>query len=185
MPGRFLIVAATRVEVAALPPSIPVVLTGVGKTAAATATTRAVIESRSRDVVVLNVGTAGALRPGLTGLFRPSTVVNHDISAELIRSLGLPVADELPVAAGDGTVLATGDVFVTDPAVRDRLAERAHLVDMEGFAVAYAATQLGVEVRMAKHVSDSADDSALEWSSAVEHSAHDLAEWVTAQLDGA
>ena len=40
---------------------------------------------------------------------------------------------------GSEIVLATGDVFVTDPAVRDRLAERAHLVDMEGYAVAYAA----------------------------------------------
>ena len=35
-------------------------------------------------------------------------------------------------------VLATGDVFVTDPLVRDRLALAAHLVDMEGCAVAFA-----------------------------------------------
>lgn len=185
MPSRFLIVAATHVEVAALPASVPVVLTGVGKTAAAAATTRALVAAGvTVDTVVLNVGTAGALRPDLVGLFHPSTVVNHDISADLIRSLGLTVDDELSVAQGDGTVLATGDVFVTDPAVRDRLARRAHLVDMEGFAVAYAAAQLDVEVRMAKHVSDGADETALEWANTVSRSAVELAGWVQTQLDG-
>src|SRR3712207_8189119 len=43
------------------------------------------------------------------------------------------------------------------------LAQRAHLVDMEGYAVAYAASELGVPVRLVKHVSDNADDSALAW----------------------
>ena len=33
-------------------------------------------------------------------------------------------------------VLATGDTFVTDEATRARLATRANLVDMEGYAVA-------------------------------------------------
>ena len=49
------------------------------------------------------------------------------------------------------------------PLVRDRLAERADLVDMEGYAVAFACRRLGVPVRLVKHVSDRADDSALDW----------------------
>ena len=60
-------------------------------------------------------------------------------------------------------MLASGDVFVADPAVRDPLARRADLVDMEGYAVAYACRRFGVPVRLVKHVSDNADEVALDW----------------------
>ena len=65
-------------------------------------------------------------------------------------------------------MLATGDVFVTDPLVRARLAEVASLVDMEGYAVAYACRQFGVPVRLVKHVSDDADEGALDWPARVD-----------------
>jgi nucleoside phosphorylase len=79
-------------------------------------------------------------------------------------------------------VLASGDVFVTDPAVRDRLAKTAHLVDMEGYAVAYACHELGVPLRMVKHVSDQADESALDWPSVVAISARAVGDWLTENL---
>ncbi len=41
MTGRILVVAATAAEAAHVPPGLPVVVTGLGKTAAAVATTRA------------------------------------------------------------------------------------------------------------------------------------------------
>jgi nucleoside phosphorylase len=75
-------------------------------------------------------------------------------------------------------VLASGDVFVTDPAVRDALAERAHLVDMEGYAVAFACRRMGVPVRLLKHVSDNADESALDWPAVVDASARALGAWL-------
>ena len=57
-------------------------------------------------------------------------------------------------------------------------------MDMEGYAVAYACRQLGVAVRLVKHVSDAADESALDWPTAVEASAVELGRWVESLLDG-
>lgn len=173
-----LVVAATREEAAYVPPGLPLLITGVGKTAAASAVSRALAEHPHReDLLVVNIGTAGALRDGLAGIHEPGRVVNHEISAEAIRSIGLEPHEVLTVGAGD-LVLATGDMFVTDPSVRARLAQRAQLVDMEGYAVAYAAAQFGVEVRLVKHVSDNADESAHDWSAVVDDSARDLGEWL-------
>ncbi len=179
-PERVLVVSATKAEAAHLPTEMPLVLTGIGKVEAATATTEAI--AALRPELVLNVGTAGALRPGLTGLFLPSTVLNHDYSADAIRALGHDAVDEIGLPDGDGTVLATGDLFVTDPAVRAGLAERAHLVDMEGFAVARAAQRAGVPCRLVKIVSDAADDSALEWNAVVDACARLLGHWVREQI---
>ena len=106
-------------------------------------------------------------------------MLNHDLSADVIRALGYDPQERLEVGASD-VVLATGDVFVSDPAIRDALAERAHLVDMEGYAVAWAAREAGVPVRLVKHVSDAADESALDWTSMVEGSAVALGEWLQA-----
>lgn len=161
-----------------MPEGIPVVVTGVGKTAAAVAVGRALAGRDTAEVVVLNVGTTGALRDGLSGLFLPSTVINHDVNAEAVRAIGLDPQDVLEIPGGDGTVLASGDVFVTDPVVRQRLAQRAHLVDMEAYGVVYACREYGVPVRVVKHVSDSADEAALDWPALVDISAKALGEWV-------
>lgn len=179
---RLLVVAATRAEAAHLPQGLDLVVTGIGKTAAAVATATALAERGTSDLLVLNVGTAGALRPGLTGLFTPGAVLNHDISADLVRALGYDPQERLELEGGDGSVLATGDTFVADPAVRDALARRADLVDMEGYAVAYACRRAGVPVRLVKHVSDAADDTALDWPEVVERSARALGDWVAGQL---
>jgi adenosylhomocysteine nucleosidase len=177
---RLLVVAATRAEAAQVPAGLPVVLTGLGKTAAAVATTRALAEMDRAGLTVVNIGTAGALRAGLSGLHEIGTVLNHDMNAAAVRALGFDPQEVLVIGPSE-VVLASGDLFVTDAAVRDALAERAHLVDMEGYAVAYACRVFGVPLRMVKHVSDSADESALDWPSVVEHSARVLGEWL-AQL---
>lgn len=175
---RPLVVAATRAEARHVPVGLDVVITGVGKTAAAVATTEALVRSGDpAGHLVLNIGTAGALRGGLSGLFEPGIVLNHDLSADAIRALGYDPRERLEVGSSD-IVLATGDVFISDPVVRDRLAERAHLVDMEGYAVAYAAQRLGAQVRLVKHVSDSADEAAFEWPDLVDASAAELGRWL-------
>lgn len=179
---EYLVVSAVAGEARYVPETVPVVVTGVGKTAAAVATARALGERGTRDLVVLNVGTTGALRDGMAGLYLPSTVINHDINADAVRALGIDPQETLQVEGGDGTVLASGDVFVTDPVVRARLAERAHLVDMEAYGVVYACREYGVPVRVVKHVSDSADEGALDWPALVDASAKVLGEWVTAYV---
>jgi len=180
--GVTLVVAATRAEAAHVPPHLPVVVTGLGKTAAAVATTRALARVDPARTSVVNVGTAGALRDGLDGLHLPGVVINHDLSAEAIRALGYDPEERLVVDGGDATVLASGDVFVTDPAVRQALARRADLVDMEAYAVAYACRRMGVAVRLVKHVSDNADAAALDWPRLVDRSARVLGRWLEEHL---
>ena len=161
-----------------MPADLALVITGMGKTAAAAATARALAAYDDvAGLTVLNIGSAGALRPGLSGIHEPGVVLNHDLSADLVRALGHDPQERLDVGESE-VVLATGDVFVSDPAVRDGLAERAHLVDMEGYAVAYAAREAGVPVRLVKHVSDSADEGAMDWPTLVEVSAVALGEWL-------
>ncbi len=170
--------AATAAEAAHVPADLPLVVTGLGKTAAAVATARALAAYDDLSgLTVVNIGTAGSLRDELTGLHEPGVVLNHDINADIVRSLGYDPEERLVVGESD-VVLATGDVFVTDPLVRDRLALAAHLVDMEGYAVAFAAQSFGVPVRLVKHVSDAADESAMDWPAMVEASALVLGVWL-------
>jgi nucleoside phosphorylase len=165
-----------------VPDGLPVLVTGLGKTAAAAAVAEALASTDLDHLTVVNVGTAGSLRPGMSGIFRPSTVLNHDLSADVVRALGYDPQELLPVPDGDGTVLATGDVFVTEQQVRERLAQRAHLVDMEGYAVVYACRRRGVPVRLVKHVSDEADERAMDWPELVDHSAAELGRWLQTSL---
>lgn len=179
---RPLIVAATSAEAAHVPDGLEVLVTGLGKTAAAVALTRHLAARDDlADLVLVNLGTAGALHDHVDGLFEVGTVINHDLSAEAIRALGYDPRERIVVGPGE-TVLASGDVFVTDPVVRARLAEQAELVDMEGYAVAYVAAELGVPCRLVKHVSDQADEGAMDWVSLVDRSARVLGEWAAANL---
>lgn len=177
-----LVVAATKAEAVHVPAHLPLLVTGIGKTPAAVATARALASGNVEQVV--NIGTAGALRPGLTGIHVPGTAVNHDMNADAIRALGYDPREELSIASGDETVLASGDVFVSDPVVRDALAARAHLVDMEGYAVAYACHAFGVPVRLVKHVSDNADEGAFDWPTLVAASALALGAWLEEYVGG-
>jgi purine nucleosidase/adenosylhomocysteine nucleosidase len=175
-----LVVVATEAEAQYVPDELPVLITGVGKVSAAVAVAEALAErsASSTSLRVVNIGTAGALRDGLTGTYTPATVINHDLSAELIRAVGIPATDQLDVAGTHDIVLATGDSFVADLERRSVLAERASLVDMEGFAVAWACSRRGVSCTLVKHVSDNADDGALSWSDVVDHSAAELGRWL-------
>ncbi len=179
--SQVLVVAATAREAAHVPQALPLVVTGLGKTAAATATARALAGAGTVDLTVVNIGTAGALRDGVAGLHEVGTVLNHDMNADAIRALGYDPMERITLGPGP-TVLASGDVFVTDPAVREALARRAHLVDMEGYAVAYAARAFGVPVRLVKHVSDNADGGAVDWPQQVEASARVLGRWLRDNL---
>lgn len=179
---RYLVVAATRAEAAYVPEGLPLLITGIGKTAAATAVAGALAAYDDLDgLEVVNIGTAGALHDHHAGLHEPGVVLNHDVNADAIRALGYDPEERLRCGPGE-MVLASGDVFVTDPVVRGRLAAQADLVDMEGYAVVYAARHFGVPVRLVKHVSDNADETAMDWPTMVDHSARELGDWLRASL---
>ncbi|GAB7006691.1 nucleosidase [Nocardioides sp. AN3] len=171
-----LVVSATHQEAAYVPAGMRVLVTGIGKVPAAAAVARALVMDPEIDQVV-NIGSAGALHDHLEGLHEIGSVLNHDLSAGLLRQLGVDPREWLTLAP-DGLRLATGDLFVTDPVVRAGLAELADLVDMEGYAVAWAAQQAGVPVRLVKHVSDQADQASLDWPQLVDVSARALGDWL-------
>lgn len=179
-----LLVVALGEEADALDDTLPVLVTGPGKVNAATAVAAAL--AAARPVAVLNVGTAGGLRDGMHGIHEVGTVIQHDFDAAAFRALvGRDYGDPIVLAdaAAPGVVLATGDCFVTDTALRSRLAVEAHLVDMEGYAVAWAARAAGVPVRLVKLVSDDAGDGALRtWTETVDAHSRALAQWVREQL---
>lgn len=159
-----------------------VLLTGIGKVAAAVAVADAL--ARRRPPFVLNVGTAGALRDGLHGAQEVGRVVEHDLDHGFLRRLtGEEVVGEVVLDPDVPTTLATGDAFVSDPVVRATLAERAHLVDMEGFAIASACARAGVACRIVKVVSDEASEGAARsWQERADATARQIAAVVADHL---
>ncbi|MDI9899811.1 nucleosidase [Rhodococcus sp. IEGM 1409] len=177
--NNVLVVSATKSEAAYVPQGYELLITGIGKVSAATAVASALSRYERENLpLVVNIGTAGALHAHHGGLYVPGVVINHDISSTAIRALGHDVADHLLLDGGDDSVLATGDAFIADAVTRDALAQRADLVDMEGFAIAFAAQAVGANCRLVKHVSDHADDSAMDWPAMIDASARELGRWL-------
>ncbi|RAG83947.1 nucleoside phosphorylase [Streptacidiphilus pinicola] len=182
-PTRPLLVLAVAEEAAHLTSGLPVLLTGMGKVNAATAVAT-VLARGPRPTAVVNLGTAGALKPGFAGVTHEvSSVIQHDLDSAMLASLtGVTYGGPIGLT-GRGPVLATGDLFVADEAARARLAEEADLVDMEGYAVAQAVRQTGLPVRLVKHVSDDAGEGAAKsWRESVDDCAKELARWAAENL---
>ncbi|WP_435972503.1 nucleosidase [Streptomyces sp. Qhu_M48] len=175
---RPLLVLAVKEEAQFLETDLPVLLTGMGKVNAATALASA-LGRGPRPSGIVNLGTAGALRPGMTGTHVIGTVVQHDFDGRLLATLtGESYGAPLTLPDGGDTVLATGDTFISDEIARARLAEQAALVDMEGYALAHAAGIAGVPLRIVKHVSDEAGEGAARtWRESVAECARVLADW--------
>lgn len=156
---------------------------GVGKVEAATNLAHHLAAPGERPDLIVNLGTAGGLRgQRLAEVVEVATVLQHDFDRETASAF---VGRELPggprrVAAPDGVgaTLATGDRIVADPTDRERLAAVADLVDMEGYAIATVGARFGIPVRIAKAVSDGADDGAqTSWTDTLTRCSHALADW--------
>ena len=177
---RPLLVLAVKEEAQFLDTDLPVLLTGIGKVNAAV-TLATVLARGPRPSHIVNLGTAGALRPGSAQAPTSSApVIQHDLDTDLLYTLtGETSGAALALNADDGPpILATGDAFVADEAARELSAVRAHLVDMEGYALATAAAQAGVPIRVVKHVSDDAGEGAVKsWRESVADCARVLADW--------
>jgi adenosylhomocysteine nucleosidase len=182
-PERPLLVMAVRDEARGYDYDLPLLVTGPGKVNAASALAT-VLARGPKPSGVINLGTAGALRSGWTGTHVISTVIQHDLDSELLRQLtGETYGGPITLADRGGATLATGDVFVSDPVVRARLATRAALVDMEGYALAAVSNQARVPIRIIKYVSDQAGEGAAKaWRDATAESARALSDWVAANL---
>ncbi|MFA7323820.1 MAG: nucleosidase [Candidatus Nanopelagicales bacterium] len=156
---------------------LPVLVTGVGKVNAAVAVATILGQFSPREVV--NLGTAGALHDDLVGTHVISTVTQHDLDDESIFDLvGMHFGEPINLG-GAGLTLTTGDAFVSDERTRAALATSAHLVDMEGYAVARAAQAANIPVRLVKRVSDTADEAAGgAWKASVDDCAEHLGAWV-------
>lgn len=184
---RPLLVVALAEEADAFDDVLPILVTGPGKVNAAVAVTAAL--SSVRPSAVINLGTAGGLRDGLRGVYEIHTVMQHDFDSAAIRALvnrdyGVPIT--LDCSPGpQQLVLATGDSFVADSHVRSALSRDAHLVDMEGYAVAWAARTARVPVRLIKLVSDDAGEGAARtWVDTVAEHSRTLTQWVRDGLLG-
>ena len=175
-----LLVVALHGEAEGLDDRLPILVTGPGKVRAATAV--AAMLAIATPAYVVNLGTAGGLRPGLDGVHEIGTVIQHDFADEAVFEV-LGEHYGAPIELGAGRTLATGDRFVAGGALRDRLAERADLCDMEGYAVALAAQQARVPARLVKLVSDEADaNAATTWADTLADHAQTLAAWVRDHL---
>jgi len=182
-PDRPLLVVALEEEAVHLHVhELPILVTGVGKVNAAIAVSTILGQHRPSSIV--NLGTAGALRDGVTGTHVISSVIQHDLNDSAIFDLvGIHFGAPISFDSGEGTVLATGDRFISKPEVRERLAKEAHLVDMEGYAVAKAALAAGLPVTLVKEVSDQAGEQAAKsWSETLDECSASLGAWVHAHL---
>jgi adenosylhomocysteine nucleosidase len=190
-----LVVAALAEEVAHVR-DVEVLVTGVGKAVAAAALARRLAGGDPPSLVV-NVGTAGALHPAVTGVIEVDFVTQHDFPYAAIEALAGPVdrgyrlgasAAPQPVRSftPGATILATGDVFVTDPVRAGEIAAAGiALVDMEAFAYAAACASFGVPLRCVKAVSDAADhDAGMSWLDTIDGCAAALGDWVACHIGG-
>ena len=182
-----LFVAAVPGEAAHLPEGSDVLITGVGTLSAAIKLTLTLSERRAAGRLpsrIINIGTAGALRDDHAfGVFEIDRVHKHDfMSAEVpgVTGEALPLAFEPETSGRFPTAqLATGDTFVEDSATRDRLAQDAGLVDMEGYAVCAVAYHFEIPVTLLKQISDHAnEETASGWAEAVDPGAVQLAKAV-------
>lgn len=177
-PDRPLLVVALEEEAAHLHVSdLPVLVTGAGKVNAAVAV--ATTLAQYSPSFVINLGTAGALREGIDGTHVIGRVMQHDLDDDSLFALsGLHFGEPIDLGS-PGPILATGDVFVSDASTRQRLAQHADLVDMEGYAVARAASAHDVPVTLVKQVSDQANEAAgRSWRETVDACAEQLGAWV-------
>lgn len=141
------------------PPCI-VIVSGMGKVAAAAAASHLVLAHRVS--ILVNAGLCGRLTPDLRwtvgDLFRINSAVEGDCD-RFGRPEPVVTCDTRWFSQLEAVRLVTCDRPVFDPAQRSRLAAVGELVDMEGAAVARVAAFYGVSCAMVKGISDVADEA--------------------------
>lgn len=168
MAAKILMLVAMPQELAKSPRAdMALVHTGIGKVNAAWRCADAL--AQHKPDLVINFGTAGAVRSGLSGLIEVGAAVQRDMD---VRALGLALGttpfesgSELIRFSSAPWVCGTGDSFAaTAPELP------CDLVDMEIYALAKVCAGAGVPLRAFKYISDNADAAApRDWRDALQH----------------
>ena len=139
MADRVLVVSATAAEAAHVPADLPLVITGLGKTAAAAATARALASYDDlAGLTVVNIGTAGALRK----------VAGRNLDAALLESVIADLGSRAPgrIAAAHGLERSRARTIVAGALI---LAEAQRRLDVP-FEVARGGLREGAALALAR-----------------------------------
>jgi adenosylhomocysteine nucleosidase len=112
-----------------------------------------------KPLEVINYGTAGAMKKGLSGIVECTKFYQRDMDARglLDLNLGETPFDNINeiINSNDGYSCGSGDNFVTE-----KIEMNIDLVDMEAYALAKVCKLEDIDFRCFKFISDSADDNA-------------------------
>ena len=134
---------------------------GVGKINATYNLTKLIHQYRPSEVI--NYGTAGAIKKGLTGIVECTKFYQRDMDVRglLDLKLGETPFDNLNgiINSEEGYSCGSGDNFVNK-----QIEMEIDLVDMEAYALAKVCKLEGIDFKCFKFISDNADSNAsLDW----------------------
>lgn len=128
---------------------------GVGKVNAAMKATEVILSPYYRPECIINVGTVGALNPGMSGLYECGIFQDRDLPKEF--------NPEMLVTDDTKCICSTGDNFLEN---KDSINEEypPDLVDMEAFAIATVCREYNVKFVCYKFVTDYVNqESSDDW----------------------
>ena len=134
---------------------------GVGKVNATYNLTKLIQEHKPSEVI--NYGTAGAIKKGLSGIVEVTKFYQRDMDVRglLDLKLGETPFDDINeiINLNEGYSCGSGDNFVNK-----QIEMKIDLVDMEAYALAKVCKLESIKFRCFKYISDNADDSAsVDW----------------------
>ena len=134
---------------------------GVGKVNATYNLTKLIQEHKPSEVI--NYGTAGAIKKGLSGIVEVTKFYQRDMDVRglLNLKLGETPFDDINeiINLNEGYSCGSGDNFVNK-----QIEMEIDLVDMEAYALAKVCKLESIKFRCFKYISDNADDSAsIDW----------------------
>ena len=132
---------------------------GVGKINA-TFNTLKFIDELNPDLII-NFGTAGAKKKGLSGLIECTRFYQRDMDVRTLNfKLGeTPFDDINEILISDGYSCGSGDNFVDK-----KIEMEVDVVDMEAYAIAKVCKKKSIKFRCFKYISDNADsNSSNDW----------------------
>ena len=118
---------------------------------------------KHKPTEVINYGTAGAIKKGLSGIVECTKFYQRDMDVRglLDLKLGETPFDNLNgiINSEDGYSCGSGDNFVNK-----QIEMEIDLVDMEAYALAKVCKLEGIDFKCFKYISDNADSNAsLDW----------------------
>ena len=134
--------------------------TGAGKINATYHVTKLIFQHKPLEVI--NFGTAGSLRKGLSGLIECTKFYQRDTDARGLNfDIGETPFDEIKeiILSKNGYSCGSGDSFVTSGIEMD-----VDVVDMEAYAIAKICKKEDIKFRCFKFISDEANENAkIDW----------------------